>query len=63
MYELQATVELQGAKTRGMLAIDKRYWNEQKGHMKKNVEMIESVNIEKVKKIMKRTFGHEMPFT
>ena len=56
-------MELQGAKTRGMLVIDKRYWNERKGPMKKNVEMIESVNIEKVKTIMKRSFGHEMPFS
>ena len=56
-------MELQGTNTRGMLVIDKRYWKDRKGHMKHNVEMIESINIEKVKKIMKRTFGHEMPLS
>ena len=56
-------MELQGAKTRGMLVIDKRYWNERKGHMENNVEIIESINIERVKKIMKRTFGHKMPLS
>ena len=58
-FDSQATVELQGTHTRGMLVVDKRYWLAIEKKMKKNVEIIESVDIEKVKLLMKRSFGHE----
>ena len=52
---LQATVELQGTHTRGMLVVDKRYWFAIEN---KNVDIVESVDIERVKSLMKRAFGH-----
>ena len=48
-------MELQGTHTRGMLVVDKRYWF---AIEKKNVEIIESVDIERVKALMKEAFGH-----
>ena len=53
---MQATVELQGTHTRGMLVVDKRVWFPQE---KKNVEIIESVDVDLVKQIMKRALGHK----
>ena len=53
---MKATVELQETHTRGMLVLDKRVWCPNKN---KNVEIIDSVDIELVQKIMKRALGHQ----
>ena len=54
--KLKGSVELQGTHTRGMLVVDKRYWFEIE---KKNIEIINAVNVERVKELMKQAFGHE----
>ena len=48
-------MELQGTHARGMMAVDKRYWLPIK---EKNVEIVESVDIDLVKLLMKSAFGH-----
>ena len=55
-FNFQASVELQGTHTRGMLVVDKRYWF---AIEKKNVEIINEVNVERVKELMKQAFGHK----
>ena len=49
-------MELQGTHTRGMLVVDKRVWFQLEN---KNVEIIESVDIELIKHMMKRALGHK----
>ena len=53
-YILQASVELQGTHTRGMLVVDKRVWFPIES---KNVEIVELVDIELVKQTMIRAMS------
>ena len=49
-------MELQGAHTRGMMVVEKRNWLPMK---EKNVEIINSVDIDFVKLLIKYAFGHK----